>query len=314
MGRFTADFKKEGNNIINSNNKLVKILKKKRHLFTSLAFLTPALLFTAIFFYIPLIEAFRMSFYDWALLGESEFIGFTNFINLFNDPEFWQSLWNTVIYTAIVTPMIFIPAIFLAVLINRQFRGIVIFRAIYFLPVTLSFVVASYVWTWIFSDSYGILNYLLQMADIISSPIAWLHSTWSARFAVSLMIAWKTIGLTMLILLAGLQGVPNIVYEAAAIDGASFWQKHRYITAPLMRPTFALALILSVAGSFKAFDQFVVMTGGGPGRSTQTIVMYLEKVGFRRFDLGYAGAISVLFLFLLLILSSLQLRIGRFTE
>ena len=151
-------------------------------------------------------------------------------------------------------------------------------------------------------------------AGVLASPVHWLGRTWLARLMVSLMISWKTFGLSMIIIVAGLQGIPAEVYEAADIDGASPWQRLSRITLPLIRPTLLLALILSLAGSFKAFDQFVIMTSGGPMRSTQTVVMYINKLGFERYDLGHGAAVSVMFLILLLSLSYQQLRLGGYFD
>lgn len=283
-----------------------------RKVSTSVLFMLPAVLLACIFFYVPLARVVQMSMYDWPILGPKKFVGVANYLMLVNDGEFWMSLWNTVIYTIIVTPLIFIPAFSLAILINRRLKGVAFFRSIYFLPVTISFVVASYIWTWMYHDQLGIINYVLLQLRLIDQPIDWLGSTWLARLAVSVMIAWKTTGFSMLILLAGLQGIPEDLYEAASIDGASSWQKHRFITLPLLRPTFALALVLSVAGSFQAFDHFYVMTQGGPLKTTQTFVMYLRKISFEYFKLGRGAAASIFFLIVLFLVSLLELRIGRF--
>jgi len=294
-------------------NNLMNIKIENRCL-QSFIFLLPVMLFAIIFFFIPFLKVVYMSFFKGAILGESVFVSLDNYKVLLEDAGFWRAMGNTLIYTIIVTPIIFIPAVFLAVLLNKKIKSVKFFRAIYFLPVTISFVVASYIWNWIYSDIYGILNYLLRSLHIIDNPILFFGSTWLARFSVSIMVGWKTIGFSMLIILAGLQGIQQILYEAASIDGANQWQKFKFITLPLLRPTLTFALIISVAGSFKAFDHFYIMTGGGPARSTETIIMYLQKIGFEYYKLNYAAAISVIFLVLLLIISALQFWAGRFNE
>lgn len=294
-------------------NKLINIKVENGYL-QSFIFLLPVMMFATIFFFIPLIKVVYMSFFEGAILGESVFVSLGNYKVLLEDAEFWRAMGNTLIYAIIVTPIIFIPAIFLAVLLNKKTKGVKFFRAIYFLPVTISLVVASYIWNWIYSDLYGILNYILRSLNIISEPILFFGSTWMARFSVSIMVGWKTIGFSMLIILAGLQGIQQILYEAASIDGANQWQKFKFVTLPLLRPTLTFALIISIAGSFKAFDQFYIMTGGGPARSTETIIMYLQKIGFEYYKLNYAAAISVVFLILLLFISALQFWAGRFNE
>jgi multiple sugar transport system permease protein len=285
-----------------------------RKLLTSIAFLTPVLVLLTLFFLYPLVQVVIMSVQDWQVLGTNQFVGLANYVNAVHDVEFWQSLWNTVIYTVIVTPLIFLPAILLSFLLQQTTTLTKALRTLYFLPVTISFVAAGYIWAWIYNDTYGVLNYILVSGDLLPRPIDWLGETWRARVMVSVMIAWKTQGLSMMILLAGLQSVPNEVYEAARIDGAQRRQELFHITLPLIRPTLLLALILSVAGSFKAFDHFYIMTQGGPLRTTQTIVMYLNKIGFEFFELGKGASVSVLFLILLLFLSYQQLRIGGYFD
>jgi multiple sugar transport system permease protein len=208
--------------------------------------------------------------------------------------------------------MIFVPAVMLANALKKTSRSTKIFRTIFFVPYAISFVAASYIWQWIYNDSYGVLNYILISLNMIGQPINWLGQTWLSRIMVSIMVAWKTLGFTMIIVIAGLQGISPQIYEAASIDGARKSQVFRYITLPLLRPTLVLALILSLAGSFKAFDHFYIMTKGGPLKTTETIVMYINKIGFEFYDIGFGSAISVIFLGILLLISYLQLKAGGF--
>jgi multiple sugar transport system permease protein len=210
--------------------------------------------------------------------------------------------------------MIFLPAIFLAIALKKTSKKTNFFRTVYFLPYAISFVAASYMWKWIYNDTYGLLNYALISLNMINQPVNWLGGTWSARIMVSIMVAWKTLGFSMIIIIAGLQGISPALYEAAKIDGAKKWQEFRYITLPLLRPTIFLALIISVAGSFKAFDHFYIMTQGGPLKTTQTIVMYINKIAFEYYNLGLGAAISVIFLVILLFISYLQLKAGGFSN
>jgi len=287
---------------------------KTKNSLKAILFLIPVLLLISIFFFYPLINVFVTSFQKWSVLGSSEWIGLKNYKETFKDLEFWKSLWNTIIYTLIVTPMIFLPAIIFATLLSKTSKSSNFFRVLFFLPNVISFVVASYVWLWIYNDTIGILNYILISLNFISQPISWLGSTWLSRIMVSLMVSWKTFGFSMMILIAGLQSIPLEVYEAAKIDGATKFQEFYCITLPLLRPTLILALIISIAGSFKAFDHFYIMTTGGPLKTTQTIVMYINKVGFEYYDIGRGSAISVIFLIILLIISYLQLKLGGFTN
>jgi len=284
--------------------------QRTRKTLLGIAFLLPVLVMVGIFFIYPLIMVVIMSFQKWQVLGGSEFVGLKNYADAITDNEFWKTLWNTIIYSAIVTPMIFVPAIFLAVVLKRTSRTTKFFRTVFFLPYAISFVAASYMWKWIYSDTYGLLNYLLNLLGMLDQQINWLGSTWSARIMVSIMVAWKTLGFSMVILIAGLQGISPSLYEAAKSDGATKWQEFRYITFPLLRPTIVLALIISVAGSFKAFDHFYIMTHGGPLKTTETIVMYINKVAFEYYNIGLGSAISVVFIGILLVISYLQLKAG----
>lgn len=275
---------------------------------TGMLFLAPAVALNLIFFIQPLIRVIQMSFYNWRVIGTNTFLGLGNYERLINDPLFWKALSNTVIYTLIVTPGIFLLALALALLLNRKLPGTNVYRTIYFVPVAISFVVSSLVWLWIFNELYGILNYGLSSLGLISSRISWLGSTWMARISVSVMVIWKTAGFSMMILLAGLQGVPVQVYEAADIDGANTRQRFLFVTMPMIRPTFILALMISLIGSFLAFDHFHVMTQGGPANGTLTIVMYIFRTGFEYFNLGYGSAMSIVLLVILIILSVIQTR------
>ncbi|MGD9907321.1 MAG: carbohydrate ABC transporter permease [Mesotoga sp.] len=275
-------------------------------------FLLPVIVMISIFFIYPLIKVVLMSFQEWKIMGGSSFVGLSNYKKALVDDEFWKTLWNTIIYAIIVTPMIFVPAVLLANALKKTSRSTKIFRTIFFIPYAISFVAASYIWQWIYNDSYGILNYILISLNLIGQPINWLGQTWLSRVMVSIMVAWKTLGFTMIIVIAGLQGISPQIYEAASIDGAEKSQVFRYITLPLLRPTLVLALILSLAGSFKAFDHFYIMTKGGPLKTTETIVMYINKIGFEFYDIGFGSAVSVIFLGILLLISYLQLKAGGF--
>ena len=288
--------------------------KMRRNTIKSLLFLSPALVLVSVFFLYPLLRVLIISFQEWQVMGGSDFIGFKNYLKVFQDDEFLQTLWNTFIYTIIVTPMIFVPAVLFAAILKDTNRKNTVSRTIIFMPVAISFVAASFIWSWIYNDTYGLLNFVLQKLGMISQPVNWLGETWSARLSVSFMIAWKTLGFTMIILLAGIQSISETIYEAARIDGASKVTIFYKITLPLLKPTIFLALILSLAGSFKAFDQFYIMTGGGPMKTTQTMVMYINKVAFEYYDVGYGATISVVFLGILLCLSFVQLKLGGFSN
>ncbi|MBN8633999.1 MAG: sugar ABC transporter permease [Anaerolineae bacterium] len=252
-----------------------------------------------------------MSLHDWPLLGQSEFIGLDNYVTLAGDRQFWNSLWFTTRYTLLVTPVIFILAFVLAQLVNLPLHGVGIFRTIYFLPVVIGLGTSSLLWVWLLHDRVGIIDAILLGLGLIDRPIVWLADPNYAMLAIIMSVVWKTVGFTMILLLTGMQAIPLELYEAARVDGASYFGRLRFITMPLLRRTFALALILSVIGSYLGFDQFFIMTAGGPQNTTISVVYWIYKNSFTNFKLGYGASMSIVLLVVLVILSVIQLRLLR---
>lgn len=286
----------------------VKVFKKHYKL-SHIAFIIPAMLLNLIFFVYPLIQSFIMSFYEWPVIGEKLFIGLQNYLKLFQDGSYWTSLWFTTKYTILVTPALFLVAFALALLINNTLKGVTFFRTIYFAPVVISMVSCSLMWLWIYNDLYGILNYYLLELNIINNSINWMGQSSTSLPAITFMVAWKMAGFTMIILLAGLQGISEEVYEASKIDGASKIQQIIYITVPLLKPSIALSLVVSVIGSVLAFEQFLIMTNGGPSQSTTTVVHTIYNTSFKYYELGYGSAMTFILLIILVALSVFQLKI-----
>ena len=274
-------------------------------------FVLPAVLFVAIFFLVPLVMTGWLSLHNWPLFGTPRFIGLQNYQNLVADQTFLASLGFTVKYTLLVTPLIFLLAFGLALLARQPFAGVGIFRTAFFLPVVIGLNTASLIWIWMLNDQVGIFDGILQGLHLIHSPIIWLATSNGALIAAVVMIIWKTSGLTMLLLLGGMQAIPEELYESARIDGSGRWSQLRYITLPLLRRTFALALTLSVIGSFLAFDQFFIMTHGGPQQSTLTAVFWIYSNAFTYFKLGYGSAMSIVLLLILVAISAVQLYLLR---
>jgi multiple sugar transport system permease protein len=274
-------------------------------------FVSPAVIFTLIFFIFPLIMTFWMSLHNWPLLGTPKFLGLGNYITLIQDDQFWSSLWFTTRYTLLVTPPIFILAFILALLVNMPFAGIGFFRTSYFLPVVIGLGVSSLLWVWLLNDRVGIINGVLMDLGLVQRPIVWLADRNLSLAAIIIMVVWKTVGFTMILLLAGMQAIPNELYHAAMVDGASAWGRLVHIMLPLLRRTFALALILSVIGSYLAFDQFYIMTRGGPQNQTITVVYWIFNNSFTYFKMGYGASLSLVLLVVLVALSLIQLRILR---
>jgi multiple sugar transport system permease protein len=276
-----------------------------------LLFILPCLAVTTLFFIVPLLMTAWMSLNNWPLLGHPSFTGLKNYLDLFHDASFWGSVLFTVKYTLVVTPAIFLFAFALALLVHRGVRFVGIFRTAYFLPVVIGMTTASLLWTWLFNDQVGIFSAVLMDLGWIDEPVQWLGDTYSALASIVVMVLWKAAGFTMVILLVGMQAIPVDLYEAASLDGARWWAQVRHITIPLMRRTFALALTMSFIGSFLAFEQFFVMTRGGPFNSTITVVHWIYRASFTYFKLGYGAAMSVVLLLMLLVLSAVQLYLLR---
>jgi multiple sugar transport system permease protein len=274
-------------------------------------FILPCLAVTTVFFIVPLLMTVWMSLNNWPLLGHPSFSGLKNYVDLFQDASFWGSVLFTAKYTLVVTPAIFLFAFALALLVHRGVRFVGIFRTAYFLPVVIGMTTASLLWTWLFNDQVGIFSAVLMDLGWVDEPVQWLGETNSALASIVVMVLWKATGFTMVILLVGMQAIPADLYEAARLDGAGWWAQVRHVTIPLMRRTFALALTMSFIGSFLAFEQFFVMTRGGPFNSTITVVHWIYRASFTYFKLGYGAAMSVVLLLMLLVLSAVQLYLLR---
>ena len=286
----------------------------QRRKLTGFLFVLPTVAFVAVFFIIPLAMTIFMSFHDWPLFGEHTFIGLNNYNELGNDRQYLKSLDFTFRYTLLITPPIFILGFFLASLVRHNIRFIGIFRTIFFLPVVIGLGVSSLLWVWLLDDRVGIINKILMDFNLIPKPQLFLGKPNTAMNVIILSVVWKTVGFTMILLLAGLQAIPDELYESAEVDGAGYFRKLYYITLPLMRRTIALALILSVIGSVLAFDQFYIMTRGGPRNSTISIVYWIFNNSFTYFKMGYGAAMSIVLLGILVALTGAQFYVLREKE
>jgi multiple sugar transport system permease protein len=268
----------------------------------------------AAFFLVPLALTFYMSLNQWSLLGVHTWIGFDNYSRAFSDANFRDAFIFTLEYTAVVTPVLFIIGLGLALLVRRPRRGARFFQSVYFMPVVIGFAASSFLWLYMGQPGLGPLFDLFRRVGLTGPDTNWFAAKGSALLYVTASIAWKIVGMQMLLLLAGLQSIPVEVEEAARIDGAGRWQSFRYITLPLLRPTLALVLVFSVAGSLLAFDQFYIMTNGGPNNETITAVYQIYRVSFVQFQLGYGAALSVLLMIVLAAVSAVQLMLLRNTD
>ncbi|MDE2858730.1 MAG: sugar ABC transporter permease [Chloroflexota bacterium] len=293
---------------------LLNLSWEQRRKLTGLLFVTPTVAFVTVFFIIPLIMTIYMSFHDWPLFGERAFIGLANYEELGKDRQYLKSLDFTFRYTALVTPPIFILGFILASLVRHNIRYIGIFRTIFFLPVVIGLGVSSLLWVWMLDDRIGVFNKILLDFHLVPKAQLFLGRPNTAMNVIILSVVWKTVGFTMILLLAGLQAIPDELYESAEVDGAGYFRKLFYITLPLMRRFIALALILSVIGSILSFDQFYIMTRGGPRNSTISIVFWIFNNSFTYFKMGYGAAMSIVLLGILVALTGAQLYVLREKE
>ena len=272
----------------------------------------PVAVFVAVFFIAPLFLVGRMSASDWQLLTGDQGINFPeNYQSITDNPLFWPAVGFTLKYTGIVVVVLLALSLLMALLVQERRRGVGFIRTAYFLPTTLGLASASLLFWGFYSPQIGPIDQILQWTGLSDEPISWLGSPNMALFSTVVLIVWRFAGFFMIILLVGLQSIPGEVYEAARQDGANRWRTFVHITLPLLRPSLGLVLILSVTGSLLAFDQFFILTKGGPDNSTVTVVQLVYREAFQRFDLGAAAAISVLVLLALLILNFAQFRALR---
>ena len=274
-----------------------------------LGYAAPTALFVAVFFLLPLLLVGQMSLSDWPLLaGDKGGNAPENYTDITDSTLFWPAVRFTFLYTVIVTVVLLGLALLLALLVQESRPGAGFFRTVYFLPGALGLASASLLFWGLYSPTTGPLSSILEKLGLVDDPVSFLGTPTSALLSTVFLVVWKFAGFYMLILLVGLQRIPHEVYEAARMDGASRAQIFRSITLPLLRPSLALSLLLCVTGSLLAFDQFFVLTKGGPDNSTVTVVQLIYREAFQRLNLGTAAALSILVLGALLLLNMAQFR------
>lgn len=274
---------------------------------SALLFLSPTLVIFLTFVIFPVLFSFYLSFHQWNMFSSQQaFIGLDNYQRMLHDPEFWAVLRNTLVYTVGTVPLNMILALLVAYLLNQKVAGKKFLRTAFFAPVIISPVAAAVIWRWMYDPNFGLVNYFLAFAGIRGPN--WLNESHSAMYALILMAVWKSFGVNMVLFSAGLQGIPETYYEAAEMDGAGPWTKFWRITVPLLSPTTFFIMVMSIIGSFQAFDVVYVLTSGGPLGSTKVLVFYLYEHAFKFFEMGYASAIAYFLFILLIILTLLQIK------
>jgi multiple sugar transport system permease protein len=273
-------------------------------------FLLPNLLGFLLFTFVPVIAALLISFTEWDLLRPPVWVGLANYERMIGDATFHRVLRNTVVYVFGTVPAQMLLALLVAMALNQRIPGRLFFRAAYFMPVVASTVAVALVWRWIFHADFGLLNAFLYMIGI-DDPPNWLASTRWALPAVIIMSIWQQIGFSMVLFLAGLQGIPAHLYEAARIDGANGFHTFRFVTLPLLSSTTFFVLVISVINSFQVFDQAFIMTEGGPANATNTLVFNIYRYAFQFFQMGYAAAMAWVLFAIIFLVTVAQFRSQR---
>ncbi|MFI3173202.1 MAG: sugar ABC transporter permease [Eubacteriales bacterium] len=267
-------------------------------------FILPSVVGLVLFLLYPIFSSFKMSLYDWPILSDATFIGIENYTTMITDTIFQTAFLNTFKWVIIYVPVSICASMVLALAMDMPLRGISFFRTLFYFPVVTPLVVVSLLFVWIYNVDYGILNYLLSFVGI--SKIGWLTDTNISLYSIALMSVWKNAGYNMLIILAALQGVPRTLYEAAVMEGASAWQKFRFIKLPLIMPAMYFVVITSCIDAFQVFTEVYIMTSGGPGYSTYTVSFYLWENAFNYGKMGYASAMAVVMFLAIMTITIIQ--------
>lgn len=282
-----------------------------QELFAGYLFILPAFLALLIFLIIPIIASFVLVFMRYDILTPPEWAGTANLRLLLNDNRMLLTYWNTLRFVFFATLINNVLGLLLAMGVNRAMPGVLryLLRTALFFPVLTTTASLALVWRFLLAQDRGVINYLLQQIGLSSVP--WLASSSWAMVSVVLFDVWRACGFLMVLYLAGLQGISESLYEAARIDGANRWQLFRHITLPLITPTAFFAVIISLLGAAQVFDNVWVLTSGGPGDATRLIVLYIYEIGFKRFEMGYAAAVSLTLFAVLILMTLLQFKVSR---
>lgn len=273
-------------------------------------FLAPSLVLFATFTAIPVLSAFFISFTQWNLFNEVTWVGLGNYLELAKDEIFAKVLGNTAYFVLISVPVQIALGLACALVLNRGIKGQSFFRVVYFLPVVTSTVAAALVWAWLFNSNFGLINAGLSLVGVTELP-KWMGSTRWAMPAIIIVSIWQNLGYAMVLFLAGLQNIGKDVHDAAALDGATGWDRFWHITLPLLSPTTFFVLVISIIGSFQVFELVLVMTKAGPANATNTLVYYIYQNGFQFYQMGYASAAAMVLFLIVLAFTLVQYKLQR---
>lgn len=275
-------------------------------------FIGPQLLGLLLFIVGPVLFSFAISFMKWDLGSKPEWIGLDNYSKQLSDPTFWKVLNNTTLFAILNIPLTVIGALILAMMLNQNIRGKVLFRAAYFIPVVTSSVAVALVWTWLYNPNFGLINSALSFLGI-QGP-GWLSDLKWALPSIVIMTVWQGLGYNMILFLAGLQGVPSHLYEAAKMDGAGGLQRFWKITLPMISPTTFFVIIMLLIGSMQIFSEPYMMTRGGPADATNVLVLYIFNTAFQFFRMGEASAISFVLFLIIFVITLIQFRFSKWVN
>lgn len=277
-------------------------------------FVLPAVLLFAVFTVYPIVKTLQLSVYRWDGVSRPVYAGFANFAQVWQDAAWWQSLVNGGYFTLFAIVGMVPLALGLALAVGARLPAAGFFRAVFYFPVMMSQVVVGFIWKWIYDPYSGILNAFLSWLGLAPLARAWLSDPHTALPAVSVASIWQGFGSAFILLLAGLQGIPRELYEAAEVDGADGWKRFRFVTMPLLVPVLAIVTVLTVLGAMQLLGIVMVMTNGGPGLRTEVPALRIYKEAIQFYRLGYASAEALVFALILMILSFAQLWLSRRLE
>ncbi|MCC3377325.1 carbohydrate ABC transporter permease [Cohnella sp. REN36] len=283
-------------------------ISKRRADVQALLFLLPFLLVYFLFTIWPMLKGVQMTFYKWTLIKKMKYIGWDNYTRMFQDQDFWASIWHSTLFVILTTPTMIVLAIVLALIANRQSRLQKFYRSVFFLPSVLSVAVISFLGLFIFQPYTGFLNSLLHLIQLLPADreVFWLSELGLSWVALTLITLWWTVGFNFILYLSAMQDIPDDIFEAAKLDGASNSQMFWSITLPYLKPITKTITMLQIIASFKVFLQIYIITGGGPLDKTRPVIQYIFQAGFRKNDLGYAATMSYMLFAILLVLSAFQ--------
>jgi multiple sugar transport system permease protein len=289
-----------------------RVARDARREWSAYLFLSPGLVLFLVFTVFAIIFSFYLSFHEWSIIEkEKPFVGLENYADILDDERFHRAVVNTVYFTGGSVPVTMGIGLLVAMLLNQPLRGRGLFRAMFFLPVVTPFVVVAILWKWLYNGDFGPLNYYLTSLGIVSEPLRWLADPDLAMPSVIIMTIWSGIGFSMVIYLAGLQAIPEELYEAAKVDGAGPLRRFWHVTVPMLTPTTLFLLVIGIIGSLQVFTQIFVMTSGGPAERTTTMVYFIYISAFKFYEFGYATALAYFLFAMVFVLTLFQLRLYR---